>query len=115
MSWLQIPIGYVIGRFLVASLLLPQYFKGSYFTAYEVLDQRFGGATKQTASALFIIPGVVFQALGWEYLTGIFGDTDGFVYVTVYIALMFFIVHCRTRAAPVQRIVIRRSVAIDGS
>jgi SSS family transporter len=35
--------------------LLPQYFKGNFYTAYEVLDKRFGGATKQIASLLFIV------------------------------------------------------------
>jgi SSS family transporter len=55
MTWLQIVLGFVLGRFLVAFLLLPQYFKGNFFTAYEVLDRRFGGATKQAASVLFII------------------------------------------------------------
>jgi SSS family transporter len=55
MTWLQIAIGFLIGRFVVAFLLLPQYFKGNFFTAYEVLDQRFGGATKQAASVMFII------------------------------------------------------------
>ena len=55
MTWLQIVFGFVLGRFLVAFLLLPQYFKGNFFTAYEVLDKRFGGATKRTASVLFII------------------------------------------------------------
>ena len=55
MTWLQIAIGFLIGRFVVALLLLPQYFKGNFFTAYEVLDQRFGGATKQAASVMFII------------------------------------------------------------
>jgi SSS family solute:Na+ symporter len=55
LTWLQIAFGFMVGRFVVAFLLLPQYFKGNFFTAYEVLDQRFGGATKRTASALFII------------------------------------------------------------
>jgi SSS family transporter len=55
LTWLQIPLGFLIGRFAVVFLLLPQYFKGSFFTAYEVLDQRFGGATKQTASLMFIV------------------------------------------------------------
>jgi SSS family transporter len=55
LTWLQIPLGFLIGRFAVVFLLLPQYFKGSFYTAYEVLDQRFGGATKQTASLLFIV------------------------------------------------------------
>ncbi len=55
MAWLQLPLGYVIGRFVVAFVLLPHYFKGSLYTAYEVLDRRFGGAAKQAASALFIV------------------------------------------------------------
>jgi SSS family transporter len=55
LTWLQIPLGFLLGRFAVVFLLLPQYFKGNFFTAYEVLDQRFGGATKQTASLMFII------------------------------------------------------------
>ena len=54
LTWLQIAFGFVIGRFAVAYLLLPHYFKGSLFTAYEVLHRRFGGAAKQAASALFI-------------------------------------------------------------
>ncbi len=54
-TWLQLAFGFVIGRFVVAYLLLPRYFEGELYTAYEVLDRRFGGATKQVASALFII------------------------------------------------------------
>ncbi len=55
LSWLQIAFGFLIGRFVAAFLLLPRYFEGSLYTAYEVLEKRFGGATKQTASVLFIL------------------------------------------------------------
>ena len=41
------------------------------------------------ASALFIIPGALFEYLGWAYLRDIFFDTDGFVYVTFYLVLVF--------------------------
>lgn len=54
-TWLQIAVGFMIGRFAVAALLLPEYFRGSLFTAYEVLHRRFGGATRQAASALFLV------------------------------------------------------------
>lgn len=54
-TWIQIALGFVVGRFAVAFLLLPEYFKGTLFTSYEVLHRRFGGATKQTASMLFIL------------------------------------------------------------
>lgn len=54
-TWIQIALGFVVGRFAVAFLLLPEYFRGTLFTSYEVLHRRFGGATKQTASMLFIL------------------------------------------------------------
>jgi SSS family solute:Na+ symporter len=54
-TWIQIALGFVVGRFAVAFLLLPEYFRGTLFTSYEVLHRRFGGATKQTASVLFIL------------------------------------------------------------
>ncbi|HEX7184666.1 MAG TPA: sodium:solute symporter [Thermoanaerobaculia bacterium] len=54
-TWIQIALGFLIGRFAAAFLLLPEYFRGNLFTSYEVLHRRFGGATKQTASMLFIL------------------------------------------------------------
>lgn len=54
-GFLQLAIGYVIGRLIVAVFLLPLYFKGELFTAYEVLHKRFGGLTQKTASLIFLI------------------------------------------------------------
>ena len=55
MVFLQLAIGYVIGRFIIVFLFLPHYFRGELFTAYEVLHRWYGGRTKQTASALFLV------------------------------------------------------------
>ncbi|MBI3461735.1 MAG: sodium/solute symporter [Planctomycetes bacterium] len=55
LTFLQLAMGYVLGRYAVAGLLLPHYFRGQLFSAYEVLERRFGGATKQAASALFLV------------------------------------------------------------
>lgn len=54
-TWLQIALGFVAGRFAVRWLLLPGYFAGSFFTAYEILGARFGGAVKPLASLLFMV------------------------------------------------------------
>jgi SSS family transporter len=54
-TFLQLPLGYILGRILVATLLLPSYFRGEIFTAYQVLERRFGGATRTTASILFLV------------------------------------------------------------
>ena len=55
MTFLQLSFGYILGRYAVVRMLLPLYFRGELYTAYEVLSQRFGGLTKQAASLLFMI------------------------------------------------------------
>ena len=55
LTWLQLPFGFAIGRVVVTFLLLPRYFRGELFTAYQVLHDRFGGATRQVASLLFLV------------------------------------------------------------
>jgi preprotein translocase subunit SecY len=42
------------------------------------------------ASAIFIIPGVAFRVVGLERIAAVFNDTDGFIYVTLYVVLVFF-------------------------
>lgn len=54
-TYLQLAVGYLVGRVVVSVLLLPSYFRGEIYTAYQVLQSRFGGATKTTASILFLI------------------------------------------------------------
>jgi len=55
LTWLQLPLGYMVGRLLVVFLLLPHYFQGRMLTAYEVLHKRFGGGVKTAASAMFLV------------------------------------------------------------
>jgi len=55
MRWLQIALGYIVGRTIVVRVFLPLYFKGKLLTAYQVLGTRFGAATKMAASLLFLV------------------------------------------------------------
>ena len=55
LTFLQLPMGYIIGRALIAWLLLPQYFKGEILSAYQVLRQRFDVRVQRTASGLFLV------------------------------------------------------------
>ena len=54
-TFLQLPLGYVVGRFVVSLLFVPAYFRGEVLTVYHLLGDRFGGAVKQLASALFLV------------------------------------------------------------
>ena len=35
-------MGYVVGRIVISFVLLPQYFRGDLYTAYELIERRFG-------------------------------------------------------------------------
>ena len=52
---LQLTFGYVLGRILVAVVLLPAYFRGELTTAYMLLQQRFGLVTRRFASIIFMV------------------------------------------------------------
>ncbi|MCI0358962.1 MAG: sodium:solute symporter [Planctomycetaceae bacterium] len=55
MKFLQLALGYIVGRAAIVHFLLPLYFRGELQTAYEVLHVRFGGAMRQAASLLFLV------------------------------------------------------------
>ena len=55
MTFLQLALGYILARIVVVVVLLPSYFKGEIYTAYEVLEKRFGGATQRAAAILFLV------------------------------------------------------------
>lgn len=54
LSFLQVTVGYILGRFIVSRYFLPRYFQGELSTAYVFLETRFGPATRRTASVTFM-------------------------------------------------------------
>jgi solute:Na+ symporter, SSS family len=53
--FLQLVLGYIIGRVVIAWVLLPRYFSGELVTAYQLLEQRFGLGTRRFASVIFMV------------------------------------------------------------
>jgi SSS family transporter len=54
-GFLQIVLGYMIGRVVVAALFLPRYFAGEMLTAYQLIDQRFGPTLHKVTAGLFLL------------------------------------------------------------
>ncbi|MFN0159573.1 MAG: sodium:solute symporter [Bacteroidota bacterium] len=54
MHFLQLALGYLIGRLIVSVVFIPAYYKGNLETAYEFLGKRFGNALRQFTSSVFI-------------------------------------------------------------
>jgi len=63
LGFLQIAFGYVVGRTVVAVLLLPAYREGQLKTAYELLERRFGIESRRLASAIFMITRVLADSV----------------------------------------------------
>ncbi|HVX88176.1 MAG TPA: sodium:solute symporter [Gemmatimonadales bacterium] len=55
LTFLQVVLGYIVGRIGVAAWLLPGYFAHTQETAYERLEKRFGQNTRRLAAAVFIV------------------------------------------------------------
>jgi solute:Na+ symporter, SSS family len=54
-TFIQLVIGYLIGRVLIVLLLLPGYFRGEFFTAYALIEKRFGEKMRAVAASTFLI------------------------------------------------------------
>src|SRR5947199_2665883 len=55
LTFLQVVMGYVVGRFIISFVLLPHYFRGELFTAYELIEKRFGPHLRTLTSGLFLL------------------------------------------------------------
>jgi SSS family solute:Na+ symporter len=54
-AFLQLVLGYLIGRVVICLLFIPAYFRRNLLTIYELLRVRFGGAVRSLAASLFIV------------------------------------------------------------
>src|SRR3954454_16404730 len=55
LGFLQVAMGYLLGRIVVATVLLPRYYHGELVTAYTLLETRFGLATRRFTSIVFMV------------------------------------------------------------
>lgn len=54
-TFLQLILGYLLGRIVVAVLFLPHYFRGEMFTAYELMQRRFGLRVRKFTAGTFLV------------------------------------------------------------
>jgi solute:Na+ symporter, SSS family len=55
LTFLQVVMGYVVGRVVISFLLLPHYFRGDLYTAYELIERRFGRGLRSLTAGLFLL------------------------------------------------------------
>jgi solute:Na+ symporter, SSS family len=69
LGFLQLVLGYMVARVILCVVLIPQYFQGQFYTAYQLLEKRFGVRMKSAAAIVFmgtraLAEGVRISAIG---------------------------------------------------
>src|SRR5271170_3979454 len=80
LGFLQLVLGYLVARGILCVLLIPRYFQGQFYTAYQLLEKRFGPRVKSAAAVVFLITralaeGVRIAAVG-KVVSVAFGTGD---------------------------------------
>src|SRR6201993_1933945 len=55
LTFLQVAMGYVFGRIIISVVLLPHYFRGDLYTAYQLIERRFGTRLRTLTASLFLL------------------------------------------------------------
>ncbi len=55
LGFLQLVFGYLVGRVVLTLVFLPHYFRGEFYTAYQLIEKRFGRRMKSIAATTFLI------------------------------------------------------------
>src|SRR6202049_2277914 len=63
LTFLQLVFGDLIGRVLIVFLLLPGYFRGEFFTAYALIEKRFGEKMRSVAATTFLITRAIAEGV----------------------------------------------------
>src|SRR5256885_7111349 len=63
-SFLQMVFGYLLARVVISTLFLPQYFRGEMFTAYELMQRRFGERIRNLTAGTSLIRRTLAEAVG---------------------------------------------------
>ena len=54
-TFLQLAVGYLIGRLVISVLFIPAYVRGELLTVYQLLGRRFGSGVRRLASSIFLV------------------------------------------------------------
>src|SRR5580658_5880990 len=94
LGFLQIVLGYLIARVILCIVLIPQYFQGEFYTAYQLLEKRFGVRMRSAAAVTFLgtralAEGVRITAIG-KVVSVAFGTGETLSIVIIAALTLFY-------------------------
>src|ERR1043166_4399406 len=61
LTFIQLVLGYLVGRVMIVLLFLPAYFRGEMFTAYALIEKRLGMRMRAVAASTFLVTRAVAE------------------------------------------------------
>src|ERR1700720_1563085 len=94
LGFLQIVLGYLIARVILCVVLIPQYFQGEFYTAYQLLEKRFGTRMRSAAAVVFLATralaeGVRISAIG-KVVSVAFGTGERISILIIALLTLFY-------------------------
>jgi solute:Na+ symporter, SSS family len=94
LGFLQLVLGYLVARVILCVVLIPQYFQGEFYTAYQLLEKRFGARMRSVAALVFmgtraLAEGVRISAIG-KVVSVAFGTGDRVSILIITVLTMFY-------------------------
>ena len=93
LGFLQLVLGYLLARIVISLLFLPQYFRGELFTAYELIERRFGMRLRRLTAGLFLVLRALAEGVrvfAVSIVVSIILRLDPFWAIAVIVALTLF-------------------------
>jgi solute:Na+ symporter, SSS family len=118
LGFLQIVLGYLVARVILCVVLIPQYFQGEFYTAYQLLEKQFGARMKSAAAVVFmgtraLAEGVRISAIG-KVVSVAFGTGERISILIVALLTIFYTFEGGMRAV-IWTDVIQFSLYLTGS
>jgi solute:Na+ symporter, SSS family len=94
LGFLQLVLGYLVARVILCVVLIPQYFQGEFYTAYQLLEKRFGTRMRSAAAVVFmgtraLAEGIRISAIG-KVVSVAFGTGDQISIGIIAILTLFY-------------------------
>lgn len=91
--FLQVVFGYLLARLVIATIFLPRYFEGQLYTAYELMQRRFGPRVRKMTAAIFLVTRSLAEGVrvfAISIVVSIVLHTGGLASILVIMALTLF-------------------------
>jgi len=118
LNFLQLVFGYLVARVVVALVLIPRYFAGELYTAYQLIEQRFGRPMRILTAGLFLVTRALAEGVrvfAISIVIGVILKTGVLTSVIIITALTLFYTYRGGLTAVIWTDVIQLVIYISGT